>query len=402
MDKIGVLKNPIQNYAWGSRTFIPQLIGELAPANTPQAELWIGAHPKAPSQVLCDGEWISLLELIQQNPDGILGKPVAKKFSNKLPFLFKVLAAAKPLSIQVHPHQDQARKGFARENRLKISLDAPNRNYKDENHKPEIICALTPFWALSGFRRIEDLIALIDRLGAPILRDKIINIRDRSNDKSLRKFFTHLMTMDRNYQAEMVGEVVEFCEKYSGTDTAFDWIIRLHREYARDIGVLSPIFMKVVRLKPGEAMYIQAGMLHAYLEGAGIELMANSDNVLRGGLTTKRIDVPELLNILNYTTHEEGFLRPERRGSSERLYDSPAEEFVLSVISVGEGAVFKSPRKRSVEMMICTAGNAHITDLGNGDVLSLTKGTAIIIPAAAGQYRIQGNATIYKAAVPLL
>ena len=158
MDRIGVLKNPIQNYAWGSRTFIPQLIGELAPANTPQAELWMGAHPKTPSQVLCDGEWISLAELIQENPEGILGDSVAKKFSNKLPFLFKVLAAAKPLSIQAHPNRDQARQGFARENRLRIPLNAPHRNYRDENHKPEMICALTSFWALSGFGKIEDLI----------------------------------------------------------------------------------------------------------------------------------------------------------------------------------------------------------------------------------------------------
>ena len=401
MDRIGVLKNPIQDYAWGSRTFIPQLIGELTPANTPQAELWMGAHPKAPSQVLCDSEWISLAELIQENPEGILGDSVAKKFSNKLPFLFKVLAAAKPLSIQAHPNRDQARQGFARENRLKVPLNDPHRNYRDENHKPEMICALTPFWALSGFGKVEDLITLADRLGTPTLRDKVINLRGQSDDEGLKKFFTTLMIMDRDHQEQMVAEVVKQCEKYSGTEAAFEWIIRLNQDYAGDICVLSPIFMKVVRLEPGEAMYTPSGKLHAYLEGVGMELMANSDNVLRGGLTTKRIDVPELLKILNFITHEAGPLRPEWRGITESLYHSPAEEFMLSVISVGEGSAFRSSRKRSIEMMICTEGNAHITDLRNGDVLSLNKGTAIIIPAAAGQYRIEGKAIIYKAAVPL-
>jgi mannose-6-phosphate isomerase len=401
MDKIGVLKNPIQDYAWGSRTFIPQLIGDPVPADKPQAELWMGVHLKAPSQVLCDGEWISLPDLIQKNPEGILGESVAKKFSNKLPFLFKVLAAAKPLSIQAHPSRDQAREGFARENRLKIPLNALHRNYRDENHKPEMICALTSFWVLNGFRKVEDLITLTDRIGTPTIREKAINLRGQSDDEGLKGFFTTLMTMDRSSQGQMVTEVVKSCEKYSGTDAAFEWVIKLNQEYPGTIGVLSPIFMNVVRLQPGEAMYTPAGRLHAYLEGAGIELMANSDNVLRGGLTTKNIDVPGLLKILDFTTHEVDPLRPERRGSSESLYHSPAEEFMLSVISIGEGSVFRSSRKGSVEMMICLGGNARIADLGNGDVFSLSKGTSIIVPAAAEQYRIEGEATIYKAAVPL-
>jgi len=165
--------------------------------------------------------------------------------------------------------------------------------------------------------------------------------------------------------------------------------------------VLSPLFLNLIRLEPGEALYIPAGELHAYLEGAGIELMANSDNVLRGGLTAKHIDVHELLTILNFTYTEVDILRPEKGAGGERFYTAPAEEFSLSVISVRKGSFFESPRKRSVEMMICMDGEARVTDLGNRDVLSLTKGASMIIPAGVKQYRIEGEAIIYKAGTPL-
>jgi mannose-6-phosphate isomerase len=406
MERILVLKNPIQNYAWGSKTFIPELLGEPASKDTPQAELWVGAHPKAPSLVWHNGEWVPLPQLIQDNPEGILGKSVAKKFSNRLPFLFKVLAAERPLSIQAHPDRDRARQGFVRENSLGIPLNAPHRNYRDNNHKPEIICALTPFWALIGFRELEEIIALSDRLGASMFRDKAISLWRQSEQDALRKLFTFLMTMDRHHQRRIVADVVASCKEYADVDKAFEWTVRLNQAYADDIGVLSPLFMKIARLEPGRAMYISSGRLHAYLEGAGIELMANSDNVLRGGLTSKNIDVTELLEILDFTVDETPILTPKRGRNNENIFLSPAEEFALSMISLTQGTVFESTKKDSVEIMICTEGEAHMTDLGHAEELSLNKGTAIIIPAAAGPYRIEGhrikgNATIYKAAVPL-
>ncbi len=401
MIKISILKNPTQHYAWGSKTFIPELMGEPVPAEKPQAELWMGVHPKAPSQVLCDGEWVSLPEFIRKDPEGILGEGVAKNFSNKLPFLFKVLAAAKPLSIQVHPNRDQAQAGFARENGMKIPLDAPHRNYRDENHKPEMICALTPFWLLNGFRKIEDLIALTERIGAPALKGKISLLQGQHEAEGLDVFLTTLMTMDRDTQRQLVSEVVDYLGKRSATDAALAWVVRLNQEYPGDIGVLAPLFMNMVRLKPGQAIYTPSGRLHAYLEGAGIELMANSDNVLRGGLTAKNMDVPELFKILDFTHNEVDILRPERRERSEEIYYTPAKEFVLSLISVGGGTPFENSRKRSVETMICLEGDAQISDLGSGDVLSLTKGTALVVPAAIEHYRIEGKATLYKAAVPL-
>jgi mannose-6-phosphate isomerase len=401
MKKISILKNPIQTYAWGSMTFIPELLGRRpVPSKKPQAELWMGVHPKAPSKVLYDGEWMSLPEFVRKDPQGVLGESTAKKFSNELPFLFKVLAATKPLSIQAHPSRDQAQAGFARENEMKIPLDASHRNYRDVNHKPELICALTPFWLLNGFRKIDDLIALTERIGAPALRDMVRSLQGRHEAEDLKVFLTTLMTMNRDTQTRLVSEVMHCIEQNSGTDTALQWVLRLNQEYPGDMGVLSPLFMNIVRLRPGQGMYTPSGRLHTYLEGAGIELMANSDNVLRGGLTAKNMAIPELLRILDFTHNEVDILRPKRSEKGEDIYHTPAKEFVLSLISVEGDSPFESASNRSVEIMICLEGDAQISDSGKKNVLSLTRGTSLIVPAAVEHYRIEGKATLYKAAVP--
>ncbi|MGD8230116.1 MAG: mannose-6-phosphate isomerase, class I [Desulfobacteraceae bacterium] len=401
MKEISILRNPVQNYAWGSMTFIPELLGRSVPSEKPQAELWMGVHPKAPSQVLCDGEWISLPEFIRTDPEGVLGESVAKNFSNELPFLFKVLAATRPLSIQAHPSRDQAKAGFARENDMKIPLDAPNRNYRDENHKPEMICALTPFWLLNGFRKIHDLIALTERIGAPALRDIVRPLHGSHEAEGFKVFLTSLFTMDRDTQTQLVSEVIRYIAQISGTNAALEWVVRLNQAYPGDMGILSPLFMNIVRLKPGQGVYMPSGRLHSYLEGAGIELMANSDNVLRGGLTAKNMDIRELLKILDFTHNQVDILRPKSLDKAEVIYDTPAKEFVLSMISVERGSSFESSATRSVEIMICSEGDAQISDLGNGNILSLTRGTSLIVPAAVEHYRIEGKATLFKAAVSL-
>lgn len=401
MRKIGLLKNSIQEYAWGSRTAIPELLGQSVPADKPQAELWMGAHPKAPSQVLADGLWRSLPEVIQESPVETLGQEVAARFSNKLPFLFKVLAAAKPLSIQAHPSKEQAGQGFARENELGIPLDAPHRNYRDDNHKPEIICALTPFWALNGFRKIEETLSLLEEARIPGLAEIVSFLRSHPNRDGLKKFFNHLMTMDSGKQGKIVEQAVNSAEKRTHEEPVWTWMIKLNEEYPGDMGVLSPIFLNLVRLEPQQAMYLPAGELHGYLEGVGIELMANSDNVLRGGLTPKHIDVQELLAVLNFTDGEVNILNPENLTSGEAIYSTEAEEFVLSVIRINNAAPFSSPRDRSVEMMMCTEGEVSVTDLSAGDITRLTRGISIIVPAAVEQYSIEGDGILYKAAVPV-
>ena len=401
MKKIAFLENQVQNYAWGSKTFIPDLLGESSPATEPQAELWMGAHPKAPSKVIIQDERISLLELIQKSPEDILGRSVARRFSNSLPFLFKVLAATKPLSIQAHPNRDQAREGFAKENRRKIPLNASNRNYKDDNHKPEIICALKPFWALKGFRKVDEILFLLDRIGASSLEGELSALRGEPNREGLKTLFKGLMTLEKGGRARIISEVLEGCTRVAMDDPAFEWVGKLSESYPDDIGILSPILLNLVHLQPGTAITISAGELHCYLGGAGIELMANSDNVLRGGLTPKHVDAQELFNILTFETGEIDLLKPKQTKDGEKVFATATDEYVLSVLDISKDTLFKSPTKRSVEIMICIDGKARITDRGTGDVLPLKKGASYIVPAGVKQYQIEGTATIYKAFVPL-
>ena len=401
MTGICLLKNPIQEYAWGSYTAIPELLGSDSPAKTPQAELWMGAHPKAPSKVKCNGKWRSLLALINENSKDILGEKVAPKFQNRLPYLFKVLAAAKPLSIQAHPSLEQAKKGFKRENKLSIPLDAPDRNYKDDNHKPECICALTFFWALNGFRKISAIVSLLERICPQGLKKEFDFLRQKPDSDGLKHFFQTVMTMDRKSQKQVVDDAVKNVEPVKSDNKAYQWMIDLNKEYPSDIGVLSPIILNLICLKPGQAMFLPAGTLHAYLDGVGIELMANSDNVLRGGLTPKHVDVKELLNILDFEEREINILDMKRINPCEYRYESHAEEFALSIIKVKTDMDYYSLDKRCVEILLCTDGDALVTDLAENKCVHVKKGMSILIPAVVKKYGIKGDAVFYKAAVPI-
>jgi len=401
MKKIKLLRNNVQTYAWGSKTAIPELLGRKAPASKPQAELWMGAHPKAPSFVAWDDKWESLIDLIQKEPEDILGRPVVEKFGRRLPYLFKVLAASRPLSIQAHPSLAQAKAGFQRENDLGLALDAPNRNYRDANHKPECIYAITPFWALNGFRPIADIYVYLGRVcphGLAVERD---DLRQQPNAKGMARFLKTLLTMPASRKKTLISETRRNAQNLFEKDNVFEWVAKLCQAYPEDIGILAPVFLNLLRLEPGQAMFLQSGELHAYLQGVGIELMANSDNVLRGGLTPKHIDVPELLNVLNFNESKIKILSGTRIGSCERIYPCPAREFVLAVIRTEEGLSYQSAKDRSVEMILCTEGKATITDSRTSAKISLAKGTSMIIPAAVEQYRIDGRAKVYKAAVPV-
>jgi len=195
MMRIGILQNTIQEYGWGSRTVIAELMGKPSPSASPQAELWMGAHPKAPSLVEIDGHSKSLIEVVAESPEAVLGKTVAGRFNNRLPYLFKVLAAAQPLSIQAHPDKTQAREGFEREEKAGIPLDAPERNYRDANHKPECICALTPFWALKGFRKVKDLTARMRSCCSKSLAEEIRTLERSPDSRGLKRFFESLLTL---------------------------------------------------------------------------------------------------------------------------------------------------------------------------------------------------------------
>jgi mannose-6-phosphate isomerase len=398
---ICLLNNTVQEYAWGSYTAIPELLGHHSPASAPQAELWMGAHPKAPSMAVCNGEQYSLLELVEKYPKAILGEKVAEKFQNRLPYLFKVLAAAKPLSIQAHPSLEQAKAGFERENRLGIPFNGFNRNYKDDNHKPECICALSAFWALNGFRKISAMISLLERVCPPGLEKPLGLLSENPDPVGLKHFFHALMTMDRESQKRIVEDAVKNAQPVKEEDRAYQWMIDLNQEYPMDIGVFSPIILNLICLEPGQAMFLQAGTLHAYLEGVGIELMANSDNVLRGGLTPKFVDVKELLNVLHFEEGDITILPMEKINSYEHRYESFAEEFALSVITVKTGTDDYIFDKRSVEILLCTDGDAVVADIVENKSVDIKKGMSILIPAAVEKYSIKGNAVFYKAAVPI-
>jgi mannose-6-phosphate isomerase len=401
MQKIRLLKNTVQAYAWGSTDAIPKLLGLTNPLREPQAELWMGAHPKAPSMVACKDGWRSLLDFIEKDAQDVLGKQVALRYDNKLPYLFKVLAAAKPLSVQAHPNSYQAKEGFQRENNAGIPLNSPERNYRDSSHKPECIFALSPFWAVCGFRKISEILMLFRQICPQQLRAELAQLRGDQNPGGLKRFFSKLMTLGDKSRQKVIGEALSNLAKGIEHDIAYQWIQKLAEEYPEDIGIFSPMLLNLICLEPGEAIFLEAGILHAYLDGTGIELMANSDNVLRGGLTPKHIDVAELLNVLQFEEKPIHFIKPVSVSEFETVYPCPAEEFVLSVINLAAEGIYVSPAKRSVEIVLCTDGAAELTHLDKKEVLSLNKGASALIPAAVPRYALKGEATLYKASVPI-
>ncbi len=390
------LENVIQDYAWGSPTYIPELLGQPNPENTPKAELWIGTHPKAPSRVVELGETASLTEFISKNPGGILGEVVATRFEAELPFLFKVLAAEKALSIQSHPNLEQARDGFRLENERGVPLDAAHRNYRDPNHKPEIICALTPFWAMCGFRPVEDIVENLVPLGSPVLEKPLDALKKGQDRAALKVFFEFLLSLDQAQRAALVGDACAVASEDEGDRSR--WVLELNRQYPGDIGVLCPLLLNLYHLQPGQAIYLDAGELHAYLHGLGIELMANSDNVLRGGLTPKHVDVRELLGTLTFHAGVVPILEGRDLGTRETVYDTPSAEFRLSRIEIQSGQRYEASCERNIEILIVTSGNC-VVDC-NGETMSVEKGESLFVPAEACRYSIFGSAVLFKATVP--
>ena len=399
--RIHVLQNPIQTYAWGSLTAIPQLLGTSSPAPQPQAELWMGAHTKAPSRFQINDCWITLIDAIAQHSELFLGTWVANRFQNHLPYLFKVLAATKALSIQAHPDRAAAVKGYERENAQGIPLNDAQRNFKDPNHKPECLCALTSFWALCGFRSADVISKRLARLCPNSLANVIGKLTLRPGEKGLKHFFLAMLGLDPEDQKIAVTEAVTQARLRAHFDPVCRWIIRLHEQYPDDIGVLSPAILNLVCLKPGEALYLPEGELHAYLEGTAMEVMANSDNVIRGGLTPKHVDVQELQQVLNFEERPLKIIQPVERSVAEVVYVTPAEEFELSRIRVSEELHYENPSVRSPEILLCVEGRSIIQDTGGGQDLALDKGRAVIVPAAVNAYRISGKAKLYKVSVPL-
>jgi mannose-6-phosphate isomerase len=397
MHEILVLDNRIQTYAWGSRTVIGELLGRPTPSPQPQAELWIGAHPKAPSAIADPPGLGTLDEMIEADPVGLLGSSVCARFGNQLPFLFKVLAAAEPLSIQAHPNHEQARRGWDRENAEGIAIDAPRRNYRDPNHKPELVCALSPFVAMKGFRPLDDIVRSLEPVARPELSHELGRIAREKTPAALRALFARLLTLDTDERRSVLERTAAQAARRAG-NPAWCWAGRLLERYPGDPGVLAPLYLHLVVLAPGEALFLPAGELHAYLDGAALEIMANSDNVLRGGLTPKHVDVPELLATLVFEPSVPDVLHAVEVGPGERVYRTPAREFELAELEVTRERPFEAAGGREVEILLGLEGDTTVA--ADGRATPLGRGRSVLVPASLPRYTIEGEGHVARARVP--
>lgn len=394
-----LLDNAVQPYAWGSRTALAALRGAPVPSPGPEAELWMGAHPSAPSRVVRAGQSLSLAEVVARAPEAELGARATAAHGGELPFLFKVLAAEQPLSLQAHPTAEQAREGFAREEAAGLGPTAPRRNYKDPWPKPELLCALTPFDALCGFRPAAEARAVLDALDTPALDPVRERLAARSGPEALREAFTFLATLPAPARAPLVEATAAAALRAPGGPfaEAIAWAPRFAALYPGDPGVVIALLLRFVRLAPGEALYLPAGNMHAYLRGVGVEIMASSDNVLRGGLTPKHVDVPELLRVLHFHDEPIPVVRPRPGWPGEEVYATPARQFELSRIAL-EGA----PLRATVigpEILLCTEGAVAAT-AQDGERLELQRGQSAFVPARTAGYELSGTGVVFRAALP--
>jgi mannose-6-phosphate isomerase len=390
---VELLDNPVRAYAWGSRTVIPDLLGHEVPSSHPQAEMWLGAHPADPSRLVhADGGRTSLLEALGADPKQLLGPERSERWDATLPYLLKVLAADEPLSLQAHPSLEQARAGFAGEEAEGIARDAADRNYKDPNHKPELICALTELHALAGFRDPAVTVRLLRALEVPELAGHAELLAAQPDADGLRALFTTWITLPQAVLDTLVPALQEGCVRLAGSDGEFSTEARtaleLSERYPGDAGVLAALLLNRVTIQPGEALYLPAGNLHAYLNGAGIEIMANSDNVLRGGLTPKHVDVPELLRVLDFHPTPPPVVIGKQDGDWVR-YDTPAEEFLLRRFDGAPGSPVPVP-DGGPRVLLCTAGGARVRSLGGE--LELRRGASLWLSAADTDVTLEPSA----------
>ncbi|MGC4932962.1 mannose-6-phosphate isomerase, class I [Gordonia sp. DT30] len=383
-----VIEGVVRTYAWGSRTAIASLRGKAVPSPHPEAELWFGAHSAGPACVVgADGEPVGsdLLTVIENDRVGALGAATVEKFSGRLPFLLKVLAAEEPLSLQAHPSAEQAGEGFERENAQGLAFDARDRNYRDPWHKPELVVALTEFDVLAGFRAPSATVELLRRLQVSELDPYLGMIAGQPDSHGLRAVFTTWLTLpegliQRVTPAVLSGAVRLLEEGETDFVDELRTLLELGEMYPNDPGVLASLLLNRMRLQPGEGLYLPAGNLHAYLNGTAVEVMANSDNVLRGGLTSKHIDVPELLRILDFTPVDISDLVPAvRTVGAERIYLTPAPEFRLSRVEL-DGTGLTQPSSISFDMpgpqiLAVLSGTVEVRPIG-GAPLTIPAGRA--------------------------
>jgi mannose-6-phosphate isomerase len=383
---VHLLRNKVRPYAWGSRTVIAELQGRQTPTPHPEAELWMGAHPDDPSLVVdADGVEQTLLALVDADPVGQLGPRYARRWANRLPFLLKVLAADEPMSMQVHPSLEQARAGYAREEAAGLPRLAAHRNYPDPTAKPELVCALTEFHVLAGFRDARRTLDLLLDLEAPGLAWYTALLAAQPDEDGLRALFTMWITLPSSVLDVLLPEVLDACVVHVRAHGPFDQtcrtVLELGEQYPGDPGVLAALLLNRQVLGPGEAVYLSAGDLHAYLRGTAVEILANSDNILRCGLTPKHVDVPELLRVVDFANGDLDVLRGEQVAPYLLAYPTNAPEFELSRLEWPASAGDKVPLYHAgPQVLICTEGAVALTS-PSGCALRLARGESAWIAA---------------------
>ena len=387
------LSSPVRHYPWGSRTVIPEMLGLPSPAGEPYAELWMGAHPDAPSR-LEDGTGLDAA--IAADPDGMLGVRVREHFGPRLPFLMKVLAADAPLSLQAHPTTAQAEVGFAAEEAAGIPHDDPTRTFKDPFHKPEIMLAITPVEALCGFRPVEESLHCLAKLQLPELMPTIAALARGG----LRAAIPQLLALSARRRDSLVQAVATRAASFVAAHdpefiNTYRWAASLAETYPGDPGVVISLMCNHLTVAPGEAVFLPAGNLHAYLSGAGVEVMASSDNVLRGGLTTKHVDLAALIEVLDFADGKVPVIRPVL-GPGGLRYPTPVEDFDLTRCQVDvEAGVLTTA---GPQLLLCAEGTAVLTTMDREVVLQ--QGASAFVPAGL-PVTARGPAVLYRSTTAL-
>jgi len=403
-NKVFRLKGKVQHYAWGGFDYIPGLLSVSNPDRKPFAEYWMGAHENAPSGlVVGEGKTVDLDKYIGQRAEERLGGYTFNRFG-RLPYLLKILDVKDMLSIQVHPTKKNAEIEFAAENKKGIALNAPDRNYKDDNHKPELMLALSEFWLLHGFKPLPQLQKVLAEVRE--LRFLIPVLAEGSYRQLYKKVMEMPQSAVNSVLQPLLDRIIPLYKsgELKKTDEDF-WAARAALTYDQkgniDRGIFSIYFFNLLNLHPGEAIFQDAGLPHAYLEGQNVEIMANSDNVLRGGLTPKHVDVPELLKHVRFDATEPHIISEENTPGHITVYKTPAPDFELSKISLlqGESLTIKA---HSVEIFIVLEGNVGVIEEG-GAPFGRKKGEVFLaFDSAKFELKAQQDAVIYKAAVPVV
>ncbi|GAA1820453.1 mannose-6-phosphate isomerase, class I [Luedemannella flava] len=413
-----LLRTTIRPYAWGSRTVIAELQGRPTPSAEPEAELWVGAHPSAPSRLPPDwsaaggaDDGVALHDAIEAEPEELLGAGVLGRFGPRLPYLLKFLAAEQPLSLQAHPDAEQAAAGFAAEEAAGEAAAAPWRNYVDPWHKPELLVAVSDFEALCGFRPPAQAGQVLAAFNVPALQPVVDTLQGAGPEpEALRNAVHQLMAWPVEERAALVGAVAKaaaggwaiFGGRADGerVAAAFELAGRLAEAYPGDVGVIVALLLNHVRLRPGEAVWMPAGNLHAYLRGTGVEIMAASDNVLRGGLTPKHVDVAELLRVLRFEALRDPVVRPEPVAGAGSLstWPAPVPEFRLFRADLSGATAAVTLPADGPRSLICTGG--RVTLRSGAESMALDAGQAAFVPAGMPAVEATGTGTLFQAGTP--